>query len=144
MKITRAWLMELNACNGGMEWFDDQKITEINAVDLVKKLFQAEKYSYVNWLLGRVLTEAQFRRYFAFMLQVYLKLFQNKYPKAETFPAYINAVIVYVKEPTQENKDRAYLADRAYLVYRAYLVDRADRADLVDRADRAYRAYLAD
>jgi hypothetical protein len=46
MRITKEWLQEKSACDGGVDWFLSQK--ETNGIKVVKKLIKEKKLDWAN------------------------------------------------------------------------------------------------
>jgi len=55
VKITKEWLKERSACSEGVEWFLAQK--ETDAVKVLKKLIDEDKWIWANWTICRVFAE---------------------------------------------------------------------------------------
>ena len=54
MKITLKKLQELNACEEGMKWFEENYKTAPTIGRLTKKLLGVDKFSWANWLITRL------------------------------------------------------------------------------------------
>jgi hypothetical protein len=63
MKITKAWLIEKEACREGVDWFVAQK--ERNGVKVVKKLLKEDNFYWAEWLISKLMDYSQYVSFIA-------------------------------------------------------------------------------
>ena len=90
MNITKSQLVKLNACEGGIEWYDKQDTDDL--ITLVKAAIKQEKFiasngetentlSFANWGIIAIMTDEQRREYAIYAAYQVAYLWKNKYPK---------------------------------------------------------------
>jgi len=133
MKVTKEFLREKHACTGGYKWFCENCL-ELDFEDQIKQLKQ-HRYDWTNWLLVRLMSLEQKRKYAIFAAQQVLDIFEAKYPDDERPRKAIEAAEAVLENDTKENRAKADVAAAA--AYAAY-------ADATDAAEAdAYTAYAA-
>jgi len=168
MIITREQLVALNACEGGIEWFDtkkDHSLTALVKAAIADKTFRnsdgenEDTLDYANWGLVRLMTHQQKVHYACFAARQVLKIFEDKYPEDKRPRKAIEAAEKWAADPTEENRRAAadaayaaaYAAAAAAYAYAAAAADAADAAAYAAyavtyavAATAAYAAYAAD
>ena len=129
MKITVDWLKEKRACLEGIEWFENQKLSE--SVDVLKSLIKEDKLDWANWTIVRVMERKQYLQYAVFAAEQALDIFEQKYPDDKRPRQAIDSARKCLENNSEENRAAAYAAHAA--AYAAYAA--ADAA--------AYAAYAA-
>ena len=158
--IDLQFLESKNACEDGIEYFEENYPDEIAAKELILDLISKNKHRWANWLITRLLTKENRIKYAIFAAEQVLHIFEDKYPgdsrprKAiEAAKEYLinpNAVAIYAADAadayataaTAANANVAYIP-ATYAVYAAICA--ADAAAYAACADAAaYAAYAAD
>ena len=124
MKLTKEWLNNESACKTGVEWFLAQK--ETDSIKVVQKLMKEDKFHWANWLIVRLMTHHQKIQYAIFSAEQVIGVYEKEYPKDDRPRKAIEAAKIYLKNPSEKNKNAAYAAYAAYAA-----------------ADAAYAAYAA-
>ena len=111
MKITKEWLKERSACSEGVEWFLAQK--ETDAVKVLKKLIDEDKWIWANWTICRIFDYKQKVQYAVFAAEQVIDLFEQKYPDDKRPREAIEAAKKCIDDPSEKNKvaAAAYAAD---------------------------------
>ena len=80
MKITKEWLEEEAACHEGIEWLENQKLSD--GLEIVKSLMGEDKTKneWANWLIVRIMDRKQYLSYSIFAARQVLDIFEKKYP----------------------------------------------------------------
>jgi hypothetical protein len=79
MNITLKFLESKNACKNLIIFFQENYI-EIDDKSLISDLMAKEKYTWVEWLIKRLLTKDDFIRTIIFLAEQVLYLLESKYP----------------------------------------------------------------
>ncbi len=133
-QITEKWLREKGACQEGIDWF--RECGETQAGKVLVMLVEEEEYSYVGWLLRRLIkTKKQAVEIAVFSARLCLDKFEAKHPKDDRARKAIEAAEAYLKRPCARTKASAYSA-----VYSAALAA-SSAARAADSA--AYSAFSA-
>ena len=135
MKVTKDFLKEKHACAAGYRWFCENCL-ELDFEEQIKQLKQ-HRFDWTNWLLVRLMTLEQKRKYAIFAAEKVLDIFETKYPDDERPRKAIEAAEGVVNSNTKENRSAAAAAASA--AYTAY----ADDDSTYAYADSAYTAYAA-
>jgi len=151
MKITVEFLKEHKACIEGIEWFKNQKETDL--VGLVEySIKNKSKLSWANWLIVRKMTYKQYVSYAIYAAQQVLHIFEDKYSDDKRPRNAINAALKCLENRNKSTSAAAYAtadaanaanaADAAYAAYDAAdaAYDAANAANAADAADAAYDA----
>jgi len=142
MKITKRLLLKYSACIDGIDWFCNQKET-----DLIKLIEGAIKdkarLDWANWLIARVMTHDNQVKYAIYAAEQVIDIFEKKYPNDKRPRQAIDAAKKYLEEPTEENRNAASAANAAayYAAYAAYAAHAAYAASAATAASTA--AYAA-
>ena len=136
MKVTKEFLREKHACATGYRWFCENCLELGDFEEQIKQLKQ-HRYDWTNWLLVRLMSLEQKRKYAIFAAQQVLDIFEAKYPDDERPRKAIEAAAIVVENNTKENRSAAAAAASA--AYTAY----ADDDSTYAYADAAYTAYAA-
>jgi hypothetical protein len=152
--IDLQFLESKNACEDGIEYFEENYPDEIAAKELILDLISKNKHKWADWLINRLLTKETRIKYAIFAAEQVLYIFEDKYPddsrprKAiESAEEYLNNpnAAAYAAADAADAADAAYAAadaaDDAYAAYAATYAA-ADAAYATD-ADDAYAAYAA-
>ncbi len=131
--LTLKWLQTNHACNEGIHWFTKQKAIKIPNV--LQKLAKEGYWNWVYWLLCRVLTQINRARFAVFAAKQVSNLYLFKYPNDQRVEEAIKAAENWIKNTTEENRQKTCKAAAA-----AYAAG-ADAA--TNAADAAYAAYAA-
>jgi len=119
MKINLTWLEEKNTCEEGIEYFISNELEGIEDVDLVKKLFEEEKYDWASWLLTRLFDKTNNVKYAVYSAELVLPILEKKYPKDDRPRKAIEAAKNWLANPTKENAADAHAAHAADDAYTA-------------------------
>ena len=136
MKVTKEFLHGKHACAGGYKWFCENCLELGEQIEQIKHLSK-HRYDWTNWLLVRVMTLEQKRKYAIFAAQQVLDIFEAKYPTNTRPRKAIKAAEKVLENDTKENRSAAAAA--ASDAYTAY----ADDDSTYAYADDAYTAYAA-
>ena len=109
MKITEAWIKKWMPCKEGLEWFKSQK--ETDGVKVVKKLIKQKKLNWASWGIVRLMTHKQQIRYAIFAAECVLDIYEKRYPKDDRPRKAIETAKVYLKKPTEKNRNAANAAN---------------------------------
>jgi len=144
MKITKRLLLKYSACIDGIDWFCNQKET-----DLIKLIEGAIKdkarLDWANWLIARVMTHDNQVKYAIYAAEQVIDIFEKKYPNDKRPRQAIDAAKKYLKEPTEENRNAAYASYAAASAYASYAAASANASYAAASANAsAYDAYAAD
>ena len=148
-------LTDLSACEEAIDWFvencKDNCSTE-EAINILYENNHPKSFEWSNWLIVRLLNDANKIKYAVFAAREVLPIFGKRYPD-DLRPRLANeAAEKFISDPSEINKDAcaaaarvagaaaraAYAADADY----AAAADAADAADAARAAARA--AYAAD
>ena len=144
-------LTDLSACEEAIDWFvencKDNCSTE-EAVDTLIKSKHRQAFEWSNWLMVRLLNDANKIKYAVFAAREVLPIFEKRYPKDLRPRLALEAAEKFISDGSEVNKDTARVAaDAAYDAARvaAYAAAEAARAAAyaADDAARA-AAYAAD
>ena len=111
MKITKRWLQERRACEGGTKWFLNQRASKLDTV--VMKLIKEDHYDWVYWVLVRFMSHTQKVTYAAFAANQVLSIYEKAYPGDLRPRAAIEAAVRFAERPTDESRDAANAAATA-------------------------------
>jgi hypothetical protein len=129
MIISKQWLEEKRACSGGISWFIAQK--ETDGLKVVKNLIKEKQLNWANWLIVRIMEYKDFVAYAVFAANQVIDIYEKKYPDNKKPREAIEVAKRCIENPSEENKNAAYVAADA--AYAAYAADAAYAA-----ADAAY------
>ena len=116
MKVTKEFLREKYACATGYRWFCENCL-ELDFEDQIKQLSKY-RYDWANWLLVRLMTLEQKRKYAIFAAEKVLHIFEAKYPTDKRPRKAIEAAEAVLENDTKENRSKAdAAADDAYTAY---------------------------
>lgn len=132
MKITKQFLIENNACDQGIEYFEKKDFKDIDAVELAKKLMKDKKYHYASWLTTEILDNTNCIRYAIFAAEQVIDIFE-RYNDIAVSPRVAIAAAKRFVETRVREKDTLYAAEHA-AYEAAYAAGAAARAT-------AYKAY---
>jgi hypothetical protein len=133
MQITLQMLENWDACEDGIDWFNEQYTDGTIEFDiLVKDLKDDTKYSYLNWLVTKLLTGDNCIRYAIYAAESVLYIFEDKYPDDLRPRKAIEAAKEYLNTKTNAAAAKA-AADAAYAAANAAYA----------AANAAYAAYAA-
>jgi hypothetical protein len=79
MKLTLDWLKEKSACSEGVNWFTNQKETDL--IKVLKKLMKEEKFDWANWTITNAMTRPQYIAYAIYAAEQVIDIFEKKYPE---------------------------------------------------------------
>ncbi len=156
MILTLDKLKELRACQAGIDWFANQKETELRAVCFA--LLHSKKSPWVNWLLAQLMTHKQRVKWSVLSAREVLHIFETKFPGDDRPRKAIEAAEAWFTDPGYRNKaaDAAAAADAADAAAAYAAAAAADAAayaaadaaaaaaDAADAADAAADAAAAD
>jgi hypothetical protein len=148
MKITKEWLREYYAYQGGYEWFCEQ--TETNSINIIQKLIKEDYFDWANWLITKILNKKQNVMYAVYAAELVLHIYENRYPDDKRPRKAIEAAKNYLSDAADAAYAAYAAADAAYAAY-AVADDAADDAAYAAHAaayaaaadDAAYAAYAA-
>ena len=142
MKVTKEFLRDKHACATGYKWFCENCLELVDFEDQIKHLSK-HRFDWTNWLLVRLMSLEQKRKYAIFAAEKVLDIFEAKYPTDKRPRKAIEAAEAVLKNNTKENRAKAdAAADDAYTAYDdAY--DDADDATYTVVADAASSAAAA-
>ena len=148
-------LTDLSACEEAIDWFvencKDNCSTE-EAVDTLIKSKHKQAFEWSNWLMVRLLNDANKIKYAVFAARKVLPTYEGRYPDDLRPRLAIEAAEKFISDPSEINKDACAAAARVAgaAAHAAYAADAdyaaaADAADAADAARAAARAaYAAD
>ena len=146
MKVTKEFLREKHACAGGYKWFCENCL-ELGDLEAQIKHLSKYRYDWANWLLVRLMSLEQKRKYAIFAAKKVLHIFEAKYPTNTRPRKAIKAAEKVLENDTKENRSAAAAAaEDAYIAYDASDVDAASvyvYAAAASAADAATAAYAA-
>jgi hypothetical protein len=141
MKLTLKKLIELDACEEGLDWYTEQNTTDV--FKILDELIKQKHLDWANWLLPSMMTYKQYVSYAVYAAEQVIDIYEAKYPDDKRPRLAIEAAKKCIKNPTEENKiavddaaDFAAAADASLAA--AYAADAA--AD----ASASYASYAAD
>jgi hypothetical protein len=108
IKITKKFLKDKNACEDGYDWYLKQKTTD--AEILSKLLISEEKFQWLSWAITRLMTDEQQFRSTIYAAEQVIDIFEKKYPEDKRPRKVILAAKKYLKNPSEKNKNAAYVA----------------------------------
>ena len=80
--ITKEFLEAQDACASGMEWVTDNELIGLPQFEFLKKLIEAKKLDWANWLIVRLMDQRKQIQYAIFaaekVLNNYETLYQNE------------------------------------------------------------------
>ena len=125
MKITEKWLLKNNACNQGIDWFNNQNLRD--EIDVINALMEKKRFDWANWYISYRLTKEESLRYAIYAAKSVLNIFETNHPTDTRPRMAVKAAEKYLKYPTEKNKIAA--TDAAYAAtYAAYAADATDAA----------------
>ena len=136
--LTKKWLKRRDVCNAGLQWFENQK--ETNVKKIIQKLIKIKKFNWCNWLLTHIFDKDTNVKYAIFAAEQVLHIFEDMYPNDERPRKSLDVAKKYLKLKTQ-NTETADAANAAYAAYAAYA---AAAAAAVDAAAAAAARSAAD
>jgi glutamine synthetase adenylyltransferase len=110
--ITIEWLKSKDACHDGLDWFAKQN-KEFELVELIDLLIKENQLEWANWLIVRVMDYSQYVSYAVYAAEQVIDIFEKKYPDDKHPREAIEAAKKCIKNPSDENKKKAYSAARA-------------------------------
>ena len=108
MKITRKLLVSLEVCDEGLEYFDENKLEDIDVFGLINQLIDENKFTWINWLLARVYNHDNCIRYAIYAAESVLHIFEDKYPDDMRPRQAIEAIKNLLFEQSANNDDIDY------------------------------------
>ena len=111
-KITIEWLKSKDACHDGLDWFVEQG-KEVEPIPLLNLLIKENQLDWANWLIVRVMEYKQYVSYAVYAAEQVIDIFEKKYPDDKRPRTAIEAAKKCIKNPSDENKKKAYSAARA-------------------------------
>lgn len=153
-KVTLKILEKLEACESGAEYW--KSLSEKHRHDplwLMQHAIDSDNLhvmEHANWLITRLLSTKNVRRYAVFAARLALPVFESEYPNDDRPRKAIEAAEDVIKRNTAENREKARLAaDAAWAAVVAdvscVVVDRSSWASWASWASRAaaYAAWTA-
>ena len=115
-------LTDLSACEEAIDWFvencEDNCSTE-EAVDTLIKSKHKQAFEWSNWLMVRLLNDANKIKYAVFAAREVLPIFEKRYPKDLRPRLALEAAEKFISDPSEINKDTACAAADAVRAARA-------------------------
>jgi hypothetical protein len=108
--INLQFLESKNACEDGIEYFEENYPEEIDAKELILDLISKNKHKWAHWLITRLLTKENRIKYAIFAAEQVLHIFENKYPEDDRPRKAIEAAKEYLNNPNAAAYDAAYAA----------------------------------
>ncbi len=133
-RITIEFLNDINACPESIDWFKSLPSKSYTVKYLIRLLFKANHFDWINWGLTHLMNKKQNVMYAVFAVEQVIKIYEEKYPDDDRPRNAIEAVKIYLNNADVAYADVAY-ANAAYAAYAA-----AAYADAAYAAD----AYAAD
>ena len=143
MNLTKEYLIEINACQPGVDWFTKNFDDNANLKDVFIKLVDVGKHDYCKWLLRydkRIDLKIKINLAI-FSAELVLPIWLKNNPKDDRPQKAIEAAKKCVENPTKENKDAATAAGAAAAYDAAYAAAYADYAAAAYAAADAAAAY---
>ena len=112
MKLSVEKLLKLNACQSGIEWYE-QNGSPTTVCGTIKKLIQSDegkKYNWCNWLLTHLFTKDQNVQYAIFAAESVIGIYEKKYPNDYRPRNAIKAAKEYLSKKTKVNRNAANAA----------------------------------
>lgn len=116
MKITVKQLVNLNACEKGIQWFISQKKCKLKSV--INALLKDNHFDYASWLLSKLLTKKQNILWAIKSAESSLNMFEMRFPD-DSRPRYaieITKKFIEDKYTREELRDALNYADNAVKV----------------------------
>ena len=130
MLITKDWLTENNACEGGVDYFDT--LHEMDTPALLRRALADGKFSYVNWALSWLLKGPALVAYAVFASRSVLPIYEDAFPDDSRPRKAIEAAESWLKNPTaraaEASRAAAAAARAAAAAYAATYAAEASRA----------------
>jgi len=141
--VTLKKLNKLDACESGIEWFENQDEKRLDKVCL--SLIESQRPDWANWTIVRYMTDEQKRQYAIYAAEQVIDIFEKEYPSDKRPRLAIEAAKNWVKSPAEKN--RAAAASAASAAYAAYAAASAAAAaasaSAAAAASAAYAVYAA-
>jgi hypothetical protein len=141
--ISVKYLKSINACDEAIGEFAEQH--ERNTLKLFDKIIKSENHIYLawaNWLIIRLMNDAQRISYAIYAAKQVLPIYEKKYPKDNRPRTAIVAAEKCIKSNTKKNKDAAHDAYSAAVYAACAATNPITACDSAARAAQA-AAYAA-
>jgi hypothetical protein len=107
MLVTKEKLIELNACEEGIEFLEDHNMLGEPLTDVIKFGIAHEQYVYCNWLIVRWMDYKQRVSYAVFAAEQCIENYETSYPDDDRPRQAIEAAKICIENPSAENKEAA-------------------------------------
>jgi hypothetical protein len=107
MLVTKEKLIELNACEEGIEFLEDHNMLGEPLTDVIKFGIAHEQYDYCNWLIIRFMDYKQRVSYAVFAAEQCIENYETSYPDDDRPRQAIEAAKICIENPSAENKEAA-------------------------------------
>jgi len=111
MKLTEKKLRSLNPCPAGLDWYMEQKETDLQSIFFA--LIDEDLSGWANWVLSRLMNKFQRISFAIYAAEQVIHIFEAAYPKDSRPREAIETAKRYLKAPTDENKKAAAEAANA-------------------------------
>jgi hypothetical protein len=123
MNMTVVKLTKLDACPEGIQYFKEHKFKTVEqAITEILKTDHSQRLNWSNWLISRSLSKMSKEnciRYAVYAAEQVIGIFEKKYPKDKRPRKAIQAAKRYLKNPTEENKEKCKAAASSAYAYAA-------------------------
>jgi hypothetical protein len=114
MNMTVVKLTKLDACPEGIQYFKEHKFKTVEqAITEILKTNHDKRLDWSNWLISHSLSKMNCIRYAVYAAEQVIDIFEKKYPEDKRPRKAIQAAKRYLKNPTEENKERCKAASSA-------------------------------
>jgi hypothetical protein len=117
MNITRQWLKDHNACQEGIDWWNNQG--EANGLKVVKKLIAEDHLYWANWLIVRVMQRKQYLKYAIFAAEEVIGIYERAHPDNNKPRQAIEAAKEVLKRDSKANRATTAATAAATAAYAA-------------------------
>ena len=137
--ITKEFLESQDACAQGMEWVTENKLIGLPKFEFLKKLIEAKKLDWANWLIVRLMDQRQQIQYAIFAAEKVLNNYETLYQNEDRPRKAIEAAKEYLNDSSEKNRFIASAA--ACAAYSAYSAADSAAHSTYSSSRRAYSTY---
>jgi len=139
LTLTLEFLKEKSACSTGINWFLEQKTT--NVLELLDNAIATGDINilrYADWGICRIFTKEQKVKYAIYSAELVLDIFEKRYPEDNRPRKAIEAARGYLINQSEENRIKCRTAAAAAAYAAAAAAAAADAAAYATAADAVY------
>lgn len=135
--ITEQWIKDNKPCQEALDWYKDY--LGKTPITILNRLIKAEKYSWANWFIVRVMEYKDYVSYGVFAAEQIIDIYEKKYPDDKRPRQAIETAKKCIDNPTEENK-----AGAAGAAWAAWAVGAAWAAEATEAAGAAIQKKIID